>query len=79
MRRRIPNSFRVSIGILGAVVLMSMISDETYVYICDSSSTTSYHYNKDCHGLNRCTHDILKVTLAKAKDEYDLKLCGHED
>jgi hypothetical protein len=48
---------------------------ETYVYICDSRGAYAYHSSKDCRGLNRCSHGILKVTLADAVKVYHRKPC----
>ena len=52
---------------------------EAYVYLCDSKSAYSYHLDINCRGLKRCTHDIIKVTKAKAINDYRRKLCGWED
>ena len=48
---------------------------ETYVYVCDSKTAYAYHSRKDCSGLNRCTHGILKVTLSDAINIYKRKPC----
>jgi hypothetical protein len=48
---------------------------ETYVYICNSNGAYAYHSSKTCRGLNRCTHEILKVTLADAVKVYKRKPC----
>jgi hypothetical protein len=48
---------------------------EAYVYICDSRGAYAYHSSKDCRGLNRCSHGILKVTLANAVKIYHRKPC----
>ncbi|HEY4206250.1 MAG TPA: hypothetical protein VGM31_05550 [Puia sp.] len=48
---------------------------ETYVYICNSSGAYAYHSSKNCRGLNRCTHEILKVTLSDAIKIYKRKPC----
>ena len=53
--------------------------EPTYVYICDSSNAHAYHYKKDCRGLSRCKHKVLKVTLEDAKAKHGRKLCGWED
>lgn len=52
-----------------------IVPKEAYVYICISSSSYAYHSNRDCRGLNRCTHEIRKVTLEDAKDKYSKKPC----
>ncbi|HLZ87140.1 MAG TPA: hypothetical protein VKQ52_07870 [Puia sp.] len=48
---------------------------ETYVYICNSSGAYAYHSTKSCRGLNRCSHEILKVTLSEAVNTYRRKPC----
>jgi hypothetical protein len=46
-----------------------------YVYICNSTTAYAYHSIKDCSGLNRCTHEILKITKDEAVDKYGRKPC----
>ncbi|HEX5155148.1 MAG TPA: hypothetical protein VFW07_27080 [Parafilimonas sp.] len=46
-----------------------------YVYICDSNTAYAYHKTKDCSGLNRCTHEIRKITKADAINEYGRRAC----
>jgi hypothetical protein len=48
---------------------------ETYVFICNSNGAYAYHSTKSCRGLNRCTHEILKVTLSEAVNTYRRKPC----
>lgn len=48
---------------------------ETDVYICNSSGAYAYHSSKTCRGLNRCTHEVLKVTLSDAVNVYKRKPC----
>ena len=38
---------------------------KAYVYICVSRTAHKYHAY-ECRGLKRCTHDVEKVTKAKA-------------
>jgi len=47
----------------------------TYVYICNSSTAYVYHSSKDCRGLNRCTHEIVRVTLGDAVNKYNRRAC----
>ncbi|HLU86113.1 MAG TPA: hypothetical protein VKZ44_00050 [Taishania sp.] len=51
-------------------LLLSTISgtNNTDVYICVSPNAKKYHQTKNCSGLQRCTHEIRKVTLKEAKD-----------
>ena len=66
------------------VSLVSMIScssnevSETYVYICKSSNSYTYHYSPNCRGLRRCSTDLEKLTVKEAV-EKGRKLCGYED
>lgn len=39
---------------------------ETYVLICQSKTAKAYH-SHNCKGLDRCTHEIVKVTLEEAQ------------
>jgi len=47
----------------------------TYVYVCDSKTSYAYHSPKDCRGLSRCTHEIIKVTESEAKNTYYKRAC----
>ena len=40
---------------------------DTYVYICTGPKSYRYHSKSDCRGLNSCSGNIEKVTIAKAK------------
>lgn len=42
-------------------------SADTYVYVCDSETSTSFHSNKDCRGLQKCTHEIIVITAKDAE------------
>lgn len=41
--------------------------NNTNVYICTGKSAYSYHKNKNCRGLNRCSAEIKSVSLEYAK------------
>ena len=45
------------------------------VYICYSSTSYAYHSSLRCRGLNRCTHQIIKVSLEDARDKYHHRPC----
>jgi hypothetical protein len=47
------------------------------VFICDSKTSYAYHSTADCRGLNRCTHQIVKVSEDEAKQNgrRPCKLC----
>ena len=51
---------------------------ESTVYVCTGPSSKKYHFTKSCRGLSRCSKDIVKVTIGKAK-EMKRTLCGWED
>ncbi len=53
-------------------------NDKTEVYICNSKTSTKYHYKKDCRGIKNCKSKIIKITKQKAKDD-ERTLCGWED
>ena len=46
-----------------------------YVYICNSTTAYAYHKIKDCSGLDRCTHEIKKVTKDEAINDYGRRAC----
>ncbi len=48
-----------------------------YVYVCVSPTAYAYHSDKDCGGLNRCTHEVRKETVSEAKQDgrRACKLC----
>jgi len=47
------------------------------VYICKSSTAYAFHASLDCRGLNKCTHDVIKVSREKALSDYGRKPCGY--
>lgn len=49
-----------------------------YVYVCNGPSSKAYHYTPNCKGLQKCSKQVVKVTLEEAKEE-GRKLCGYED
>lgn len=70
--------FLFSIGILsweGTVAKEQ--SQNSEVYLCDSSGGKKYHFTKSCRGLSNCEHKIIKVSLKKAKG-MGKTLCGWE-
>ena len=42
-------------------------STNSVVYICTGPKAAVYHRTKHCSGLNRCSGDIVSVSLSKAK------------
>ena len=45
------------------------------VYVCDSKTSVAYHADKDCRGLNRCTHTIIKISQTDAINKYGKRKC----
>lgn len=50
-------------------------AQETYVYICTGPQSKRYHKTNSCRGLNKCSGDVLKVTITKAKS-MNRTACG---
>lgn len=46
----------------------------TYVYVCENGKTEVYHLGY-CSALNRCKHEVSKITLSAAKAR-GLRVCG---
>ncbi|PRY05712.1 endonuclease YncB(thermonuclease family) [Pontibacter ummariensis] len=49
------------------------------VYICNSSGSNVYYYNRDCYSLKRCKAEVIAVSEAVAIREYGRrpdKTCG---
>jgi hypothetical protein len=47
--------------------VFSCTSGERTVRICISTDAERYHYDKNCEGFNRCTHERREVPLSEAK------------
>ncbi|WP_233451140.1 hypothetical protein [Hanstruepera ponticola] len=60
------------------LMVISMNTFETNVYICKGKYSKKYHYKKTCRGLSNCKATISKVTINDAK-ELGRTLCGWED
>ena len=37
------------------------------VYVCTGPTASTYHKSNRCSGLNRCSGDVIPVSLSKAK------------
>lgn len=57
---------------------ISSFQTEKEVYICDSPTALKYHYKSDCKGLEKCTHEVKKISLTEAK-ALKYTVCGYED
>lgn len=53
--------------IVCASVVNSNEGEAQLVYICTGPQSKVYHKHDDCKGLSKCSKDIKKVTLDKAK------------
>ena len=53
------------------------VQAEPIVYICTGSKAYTYHKTNRCRGLNRCSGNVVAVSLSKAKqmDRRPCKLC----
>ena len=47
----------------------------SYVYICNSSTAYVYHSSESCRGLRRCTHEVVRISLADAVNKYKRRAC----
>lgn len=54
-------------------------SESKKVFICDSESATKYHLKSNCKGLEKCDHEVLKITKEEAIKKGKTELCGYED
>ena len=61
--------------ILLFVTLLFAAPQVSTVYICDSSKAIAYHSNKNCSGLQHCTHKILSVSEKDAINVYGRRKC----
>lgn len=50
-----------------SLVLVSCGQSSKSVYICTGPQSHRYHKTSSCPGLSRCSCDVEKVTLEKAK------------
>jgi hypothetical protein len=53
----------------------SLTTNEAQVYICVSNTAKVYHQDRDCRGLEACTHTIKKVSESIAINEYGRRAC----
>ena len=58
-----------------AVPAVKEFSPVNSVYICVSSTAYVYHGSSGCSGLNRCTHEIRKVSVSDAVNKYGRRAC----
>lgn len=65
------------IPIASASIIKSSNSESQMVYICTGPQSRVYHKYDDCKGLSKCSEEIKKITLDKAKSmkRRACKLC----
>ncbi|MGQ2982594.1 hypothetical protein [Flavobacterium sp.] len=64
--------------LLVAFILLTSITVEKEVYICQSKGGKKYHFTKDRRGLSNCKAEIVKVKLSEA-EKQGKTICGYED
>ena len=65
---------------LATLLLLSSFSLESSpstVYICTGPKAKVYHSSSTCRGMNRCSGEVVGVSLAKAKKmgRRECKIC----
>lgn len=78
MKRAIVLAVMLAIGMAGQNTEASRNKkEEVAVYICVSKTAKRYHCDRDCRGLNNCTHEIKIVTVKEAEKRglTPCKLC----
>lgn len=65
------------IFILSIIILSFVKSSDSKVYVCNSNTSIAYHHNFNCRGLQKCTHQIIIVTVENAQKmgKRQCKLC----
>lgn len=63
--------------LIGSSYQVTSVVKAEYVYICYSKTAKVYHSTSYCSGLNRCTHEIKKITKQGAIDlgRRSCKIC----
>lgn len=54
---------------------VSVPNKEDMVYICTGPQSNCYHRTPGCHGLNKCSGDIRKVSKKEAEEKYRRRAC----
>lgn len=54
--------------ILATAFMLSAPKPAGEVYVCKSKTSVAYHASQTCRGLNRCTHEIVTVSVKEAQD-----------
>jgi len=55
--------------------------DNEIVYVCASSSASTYHTRRDCGSIKQCSEKILEVTRRKARENERIicSVCSRKD
>jgi len=63
--------------IFACILCLAFKSASQMVLICVSPTSYAYHVDY-CQGLNKCTHDVIRVTQDQAINKYGkYKACGY--
>lgn len=54
------------------------VQENPLVFICDSPASEVYHLDENCQGLQKCKHEIKKISKEEAIARKR-RLCGFED
>lgn len=79
MRNRIPIALFSSALLFISADRLINHSESKKVFVCDSENATKYHLKSNCKGLEKCDHDVLKLTKEEAIKKGKTELCGYED
>ncbi|MDY5632498.1 MAG: hypothetical protein SPF56_08435 [Bacteroidaceae bacterium] len=58
----------LSVFLFAGAPLSDMGGKEPTVYICTGPKAAVYHKTMRCSGLNRCSGDVVPLSLSKAKE-----------
>jgi hypothetical protein len=54
------------LSLFASLTLLSFISIQSKVYICNGPNSSAYHKSSQCRGLNRCSTEVTSVSEEKA-------------
>ena len=68
---------KLYLPVLAFFFLIGTPSSDSYVYICTGPKSECYHKTDKCHGLNKCSGEIKKVTKDEAvkMKRRECKIC----
>lgn len=56
-----------SLFLLFLLFMQPALTQSDGVYLCTGPQSKRYHCRSTCRGLNNCSEDIVRVSLAKAR------------